>query len=68
MTVLSCGRFRLDLSTPRIMAILNVTPDSFSGDGLLKQRDAVLRRAEAAVSEGAHVLDLGGESSRPGAE
>lgn len=65
--VLFCGRFRLDLSTPKIMAILNVTPDSFSGDGLLKQRDDILRRAERAVQDGAHVLDLGGESSRPGA-
>ncbi|TVO69310.1 dihydropteroate synthase [Denitromonas ohlonensis] len=65
--VLICGRFRLDLSTPKIMAILNVTPDSFSGDGLLKQRDDILRRAERAVQDGAHVLDLGGESSRPGA-
>lgn len=63
-----CGRFTLDLSTPKIMAILNLTPDSFSGDGLLKQRDAVLRRAEAAIKDGAHLLDLGGESSRPGAE
>jgi dihydropteroate synthase len=66
--ILSCGRFRLDLTTPKIMAILNVTPDSFSGDGLLKRRDDILRRAERAVEEGAHLLDLGGESSRPGAE
>ncbi|MCB1960523.1 MAG: dihydropteroate synthase [Rhodocyclaceae bacterium] len=49
------------------MAILNVTPDSFSGDGLLDRRDAILRRAEQAVREGAHMLDVGGESSRPGA-
>jgi dihydropteroate synthase len=62
-----CGRFRFDNATPRIMAILNVTPDSFSGDGLLKARDAVRRRAEAAVAEGAQMLDVGGESSRPGA-
>ncbi len=66
--VLSCGRFQLDLATPKIMAILNLTPDSFSGDGMLKQRDEILRRAEQAVKEGAHLLDLGGESSRPGAD
>ncbi|MBT0963802.1 dihydropteroate synthase [Denitromonas iodatirespirans] len=68
VSTLRCGRFALDLSSPKIMAILNLTPDSFSGDGMLKQRDAVLRRAEAALKDGAHLLDLGGESSRPGAE
>lgn len=64
--VLACGRFRVDLSIPKIMAILNVTPDSFSGDGCLT-RDAALRAAERAISEGADILDIGGESSRPGA-
>ncbi|GAB4062546.1 dihydropteroate synthase [Uliginosibacterium sediminicola] len=49
------------------MAILNVTADSFSGDGLAGRRDAALRRAEQAVRDGAHILDIGGESSRPGA-
>ena len=64
--VLACGRFRVDLSIPKIMAILNVTPDSFSGDDCLT-RDAALRAAERAISEGADILDIGGESSRPGA-
>lgn len=63
---LSCGRFRLDLSTPRIMAIINVTPDSFSGDGCASV-DAALRAAERLIAEGAEILDIGGESSRPGA-
>lgn len=63
---LSCGRFRLDFSTPKIMAIINVTPDSFSGDGCAT-RDAALRAAELLIAEGAEILDVGGESSRPGA-
>lgn len=67
-TVLRCGRFTLATDQPRIMAILNVTPDSFSGDGLAHRRDAVLVQAEQAVRDGAHMLDVGGESSRPGAE
>jgi len=65
--ILQCGRFSFDNHRPRIMAILNVTPDSFSGDGMLKARDVVLRRAEAAVNDGAQMLDVGGESTRPGA-
>lgn len=64
--ILLCGRFRLDLSRPKIMAIINVTSDSFSGDGC-PSLDAALRSAERAVEEGADLLDIGGESSRPGA-
>lgn len=67
-TELHCGRFRLDLTVPRIMAIVNVTPDSFSGDGLGHDLDGALARAEAAVEAGAELLDIGGESSRPGSE
>ncbi len=65
---LNFGRFQLDLSRPHIMAVLNVTPDSFSGDGLAGRLDTALRQAEAAVKAGADILDVGGESSRPGAE
>lgn len=65
---LKCGSFRLDLSEPAIMAIINLTPDSFSGDGLGRDLDSALVRADAAVAAGAHILDIGGESSRPGAE
>ncbi len=50
-----------------VMAIVNVTPDSFSGDGVADNLDAALRRAEQAIDEGADVLDVGGESTRPGA-
>jgi len=67
MQTLTCGRFRLALDRPHIMAIVNVTPDSFSGDGLGSDLDAALRRAEAALADGADLLDVGGESSRPGA-
>lgn len=68
MQTLKCGRFEIDLSRPRIMAIINVTPDSFSGDGLGHDLDAALRRCEAAVEAGAGFLDLGGESTRPGSQ
>lgn len=68
MQVLRCGRFRLELDRPRIMAIVNVTPDSFSGDGLGHDLDAAVRRAQAAVDAGADLLDIGGESTRPGSE
>lgn len=68
MAVLKCGRFDIDLERPRIMAIINTTPDSFSGDGLGHDIDAAMRRCEAAVAAGAHILDIGGESTRPGSE
>ena len=54
-----------------VLGILNVTPDSFSGDGLLKKDDwlaAVVERGQALLAAGAHMLDVGGESTRPGAE
>ncbi len=68
MQTLKCGRFEIDLARPQIMAIINVTPDSFSGDGLGHDLDAALRRCEAAVEAGADFLDLGGESTRPGSQ
>lgn len=57
----------MDLSRPQVMGILNITPDSFSDGGLYQQRDAALRQAEAMVGQGASILDIGGESTRPGA-
>src|SRR3954470_19771290 len=53
---------------PRVMGILNVTPDSFSDSGARLSTDTALVRARALVDEGADILDLGGESTRPGAE
>lgn len=57
----------LDLSGPVVMGILNLTPDSFSDGGELSSVEAALRRARRLVEEGAGILDVGGESTRPGA-
>jgi len=65
--LLHCGRHVLDLSRPRVMGILNCTPDSFSDGGVFFARDAALARARAMVAEGADLIDVGGESTRPGA-
>ena len=64
---LPCGSRFLDLSRPQVMGILNVTPDSFSDGGRYGQRDAALRHAEAMLLAGATLIDVGGESTRPGA-
>lgn len=65
--VLDCGRHRLDLSVPRVMGILNVTPDSFSDGGDFLRPETALQRALKMVDEGADLIDVGGESTRPGA-
>lgn len=64
---LRCGRHLLDLSFPRVMGILNVTPDSFSDGGQHVALDDALRHAEQMLAEGAAIIDVGGESTRPGA-
>ena len=64
---LHCGRHRLDLGKPVVMGILNVTPDSFSDGGRYASLPAALARAESMVEEGASIIDVGGESTRPGA-
>ena len=56
----------LDLSRPRVMGILNVTPDSFSDGGTYLDADAAVQRANAMKDEGADIIDIGGESTRPG--
>ena len=66
-TRLPCGNRVLDLSRVHVMGILNVTPDSFSDGGRFSQLDAALRHAEAMVAAGATLIDVGGESTRPGA-
>lgn len=66
-TRLPCGNRVLDLSHVHVMGILNVTPDSFSDGGRFSQLDAALRHAEAMVVAGATLIDVGGESTRPGA-
>lgn len=64
---LACGARTLDLSAPVVMGVLNVTPDSFSDGGRHSSRDAALRHAERMLAEGAAIIDVGGESTRPGA-
>ena len=58
----------LDLSSPKIMGILNATPDSFSDGGTFNEVEAALGRIGLMISQGAHIIDIGGESTRPGSE
>jgi cell division protease FtsH len=62
-----CGRFVLNAERPLIMGIVNLTDDSFSGDGLRGDTGAAIAHARRLIEEGAQILDLGAESSRPGA-
>lgn len=61
------GSYSVDLTQPRVMGVLNVTPDSFSDGGQHAQLDAALVHAHAMVAQGADFIDVGGESTRPGA-
>jgi len=65
--LLRCGSHTLDLSTPIVMGVLNVTPDSFSDGGRWLDSDAAIARGIEMVAEGASIVDVGGESTRPGA-
>jgi dihydropteroate synthase len=60
------SRFQIDLTQPRVMGIVNVTPDSFSDGGAHASLSQALRHAEQLLKEGADILDVGGESTRPG--
>jgi dihydropteroate synthase len=67
---LQCGRYRLPIgedSRPLVMGILNVTPDSFSDSGQFLALESALAHAEQMIADGADIIDIGGESSRPGA-
>lgn len=64
---LLCGRFQLTLDRPLIMGVLNVTPDSFSDGGSYFSPAQAIAQAERLITEGADILDIGGESTRPGA-
>jgi dihydropteroate synthase len=66
--LLECGSQILDLSVPRVMGILNVTPDSFSDGGRFTSKDTAVAHALRMVEAGADFVDVGGESTRPGAE
>ena len=61
------SRFRIDLTRPQVMGIVNVTPDSFSDGGRYAQADAARAHCELLLAQGADILDIGGESTRPGA-
>lgn len=58
----------LDLSTPRVMAILNLTPDSFYDGGRLNNQDQIIAKVQQFIDEGAAIIDIGGYSTRPGAQ
>jgi dihydropteroate synthase len=64
---LTCGRFVLSLHKPLVMGIVNVTPDSFQTEGRFAQSDAAIAHAHRLIEEGADILDIGAESTRPGA-
>jgi dihydropteroate synthase len=62
-----CGRFQLPLERPLVMGVINVTPDSFSDGGRYLMVDRAVEHARRLIAEGADILDIGGESTRPGA-
>ena len=64
---LHCGKYRLDLGRPLIMGVVNVTPDSFSDGGRFGSAIAAAAHARQLIDEGADIIDIGGESTRPGA-
>ena len=64
---LQCGKFRLELGRPLIMGVVNVTPDSFSDGGRFDSVATAVEHARRLVEEGADIIDIGGESTRPGA-
>ncbi len=67
MSFLQCGKFRLTLERPLVMGVVNVTPDSFSDGGLHADAKQAVAHARRLIGEGADILDIGGESTRPGA-
>jgi len=67
MTIWQTTRFAIDLGQPRVMGIVNVTPDSFSDGGRHADAASAIAHCDTLMREGAHILDIGGESTRPGA-
>ena len=66
--ILRCGAFALNLSRPLVMGVVNITPDSFSDGGKFLAANAAIDHGLQLIEEGADILDIGGESTRPGAE
>ncbi|MBU1215501.1 MAG: dihydropteroate synthase [Gammaproteobacteria bacterium] len=64
---LHCGAFKIDLTRPKVMGIVNVTPDSFSDGGRYDSFSSAIDHAHQLIADGADMLDIGGESTRPGA-
>ena len=67
MNILNCGSYRFELNRPLVMGIINLTPDSFSGEGIVGDVDRAIAHARRQYEAGADILDIGAESSRPGA-
>ena len=65
--MLTCGKYQVSLERPLLMGIVNLTPDSFSGDGFSNDAQRAITHARRQIDAGADILDLGAESSRPGA-
>ena len=63
-----CGRFEFSLDRPVLMGVINVTPDSFSDGGQHAAAEAAIKHARQLIKQGARIIDIGGESTRPGAE
>jgi len=66
--IIDCAGKKLDLTCPQVMGILNVTPDSFSDGGQFLREDLALKQAKQMMADGAVIIDVGGESTRPGAD
>jgi dihydropteroate synthase len=67
-TTLNCGGYLLDIIDPIVMGVINVTPDSFYKGSRVTDENTLLKQAERMITEGVAILDIGGMSSRPGAE
>jgi dihydropteroate synthase len=65
--ILRCGRFSFALDKPLVMGVVNITPDSFSDGGRFREPEAAVAHARRLAAEGADIIDIGGESTRPGA-
>lgn len=65
--IFNCGKFQLNLNRPHVMGIVNVTPDSFSDGGKFNTTNLAVEHALQLIADGADIIDIGGESSRPGA-
>ena len=65
--IFNCGKFQLNLNRPHVMGIVNVTPDSFSDGGKFAKVNLAVEQALKLINEGADILDIGGESTRPNA-